>query len=55
MIQRQRKLHLRIWIVLAVFLPVSAAVILSLAASTVIERAPVRLAPPADTTTGAEG
>ena len=46
MIRRQRKTHLRVWTVLAVLLPLSLAVILSLASSQVIERAPVRLEPP---------
>ena len=47
MIRRQRKAHLLIWLTLAVLLPLSLAVILSLAASQVIERVPMRLdAPP---------
>ena len=46
MIRRQRKAHLVIWVTLAVLLPLSLAVILSLAASQVIERAPMRLDPP---------
>ena len=46
MIRRQRKTHLRIWTALAVLLPLSLAVILSLASSQVIERAPVLLKPP---------
>ncbi len=46
MIRRQRKTHLRVWSALAVFLPLSLAVILSLAASHVVERVPMRLEPP---------
>lgn len=46
MIRRQRTTHLRIWTGLAVFLPLSLAIILSLASSQVIERAPVLLEPP---------
>lgn len=49
MIRRQRRIHVRVWTVLAVLLPLSLAVILSLAASQVIERAPVRLDPPVAT------
>ncbi len=52
MIRRQRRMHLWVWAVLAVVLPVSLAVILALAASTVIERAPVRLEPPLTEGTG---
>jgi hypothetical protein len=49
MIRRQRKIHLLVWIALAVLLPLSLAVILSLAASQVIERSPELLeAPPAN-------
>lgn len=55
MIRRQRRNHLRVWTVLAVFLPLSLAVILSLAASQVVERAPERLAPPSDPVTGTKG
>lgn len=47
MICSQRKAHLRVWIELAVVLPLAVAVILSLAASQVVERAPQRLEPPA--------
>lgn len=47
MIRRQRRAHLRIWIAIAALLPLSLAVILSLAASQVIERGPIRLDPPA--------
>jgi hypothetical protein len=47
MIRRQRRAHLWIWRGFAVFLPLALAVILSLAASQVIERAPVQLEPPA--------
>jgi len=47
MIRAQRKAHLRIWTLLAVALPLAAVLILTQAASTVIERAPVQLAPPA--------
>lgn len=47
MIRSQRKAHLRVWIVLAMVLPLAVAVILSLAASQVVERAPQRLEPPA--------
>lgn len=47
MIRGQRKAHLWVWRVLAVLLPLGLAVILSLAASQVIERAPLRLDPPA--------
>jgi hypothetical protein len=46
MIRRQRRNHLRVWAVLAVLLPLSLTVILSLAASQVIERAPVLLDAP---------
>ncbi len=46
MIRRQRRIHLRVWTAMAVLLPLSLAVILALAASQVIERAPVRLEPP---------
>jgi len=45
-IRSQRKAHLRVWTVLAVFLPLGLALILSLAASQVIERAPQRLEQP---------
>ena len=47
MIRRQRITHLRLWVGIAVFLPLALAVILSLAASQVVERAPQRLEPPA--------
>jgi hypothetical protein len=47
MIRGQRKAHRWIWTASAVFLPLALAVILSLAASQVIERAPLRLDPPA--------
>lgn len=47
MIRRQRRNHLRIWIAIATLLPLGLVVILSLAASQVIERAPLRLEPPA--------
>jgi hypothetical protein len=46
MIRRQRRAHLWIWTVLAVLLPLGLAVILSLAASQVIERAPQQIEPP---------
>ena len=46
MIRSQRKAHLRVWTVPAVFLPLGLALILSLAASQVIERAPQRLEQP---------
>jgi hypothetical protein len=46
MIRRQRSTHLRVWIALAALLPLSLAVILSLAASQVIERSPMLLEPP---------
>lgn len=53
MIRRQRKTHLRVWVAIAALLPLALAVILSLAASQVVERAPQRLQPPA--TPGAIG
>jgi hypothetical protein len=46
MIRRQRRNHLWAWIVIAALLPISVAVIFTLAASQVIERAPQRLEPP---------
>lgn len=46
MIRSQRKTHLWVWMFLAVLLPLSVAVVLSLAASQVIERAPVQLDAP---------
>ncbi len=46
MIRRQRKAHLRVWIALAVLLPVGLAVILTLAASQLIERSPRLLEAP---------
>ncbi len=46
MIRRQRKTHLTVWIALAALLPFSLAVILSLAASQVIERSPRLLEAP---------
>jgi len=46
MIRSQRKAHLRVWTVPAIFLPLGLALILSLAASQVIERAPQRLEQP---------
>lgn len=49
MIRRQRRAHLLVWLTLAVLLPFSLAVILSLAASQVIERVPMRLDAPAAT------
>jgi hypothetical protein len=53
MIRRQRKAHFRVWVTIATLLPLALAVILSLAASQVVERAPQRLAPPV--TAGANG
>jgi hypothetical protein len=47
MIRGQRRAHLWIWRASAVLLPLALSVILSLAASQVIERAPLRLDPPA--------
>lgn len=47
MIRRQRKTHFRVWVAIASLLPLALAVILSLAASQVVERAPQRLQPPA--------
>lgn len=44
--RRQRKSHLTVWIALAVVLPLGLAVILSLAASQVIERSPKLLEAP---------
>ena len=53
MIRRQRKTHLTVWIALAVLLPLCIAVILSRAASQVIERSPRLIeAPPATEGTG---
>ena len=53
MIRGQRKAHLTVWIALAALLPLSLAVVLSLAASQVIERSPELLeAPPATQGTG---
>jgi hypothetical protein len=46
MILRQRKIHLAVWIAMAALLPLSLAVILSLAASQVIERSPKLLEAP---------
>ncbi len=46
MIRRQRIAHLRAWVVLATLLPLALGVILSLAASQVVERAPMLLQPP---------
>ncbi len=46
MIRGQRKVHLRVWTALAVLMPLSLLVILSLAASQVIERSPMLLEPP---------
>lgn len=46
MIRRQRRTHLTVWIVLAAVLPLGLAVILSLAASQVIERSPKLLEAP---------
>ena len=46
MIRRQRKTHLTVWIALAAVLPICLAVILSLAASQVIERSPKLLEAP---------
>ncbi len=54
MIRRQRKTHLTVWIALAAVLPLSLAIILSLAASQVIERSPKLLEPP-HATEGAGG
>ncbi len=47
MTRGQRRVHLRVWAVLAVALPVSVAVIVAMAANKVTETAPVQLAPPA--------
>jgi hypothetical protein len=46
MIRSQRKAHLRVWTAIAVLLPLGLALVLTLAASQVVERAPERLAPP---------
>jgi hypothetical protein len=54
MIRRQRRNHLRAWIVIAALLPIGVAVIFTLAASQVIERAPRLLEPPA-ASVGADG
>lgn len=46
MIRRQRKTHFVVWMALAVLLPLSLALILSISASRVIERSPKLLEPP---------
>lgn len=45
MIRRQRRLHARIWTLLAVLLPLAVGIILAKAPGPVYERAPVRLDP----------
>lgn len=49
MIRAQRKAHLRIWVALAVLVPLALALILALSASQVVERAPRLLVPPGGT------